>query len=122
MTNFILGKGMLHLDGRYVGETSKVDIVRKLYGFELHVALSDISDANLCLLTHSRREVFAANFEAHNPVGENVDFNFPAVQIIGGELPLKDPEWMLIGLRMRLKAGKDGNYFTWQRRPNGVVA
>lgn len=98
--NYILGRGEIHVDGRYIGNSpsfhflpSKPDKIIRI-GFATDV----ISEENLTLYFKAQSGELPVSivYKADNPIGRNINFIFPNVKLGAGKYEFKGDTWQKI--------------------------
>ena len=101
--NFTIGRGMVYVDDRYIGETNSFRFLgnSKLGLINFAFECEDISSENIKLyfdVQCKERPKSKVRYVANNPAGKNVNFNMDGVTIRAGSFELKSGNgWQNIG-------------------------
>ena len=93
--NYVIGRGKIYIDNRYIGSTSEVTWINDSEGLRLRVVCSLFSKENFkeFLKGSKTRKV---RYESMNIVGRSTDFELTSKETIFDPVEFKADDWIKI--------------------------
>lgn len=117
--NYTLGRGELSFNGRYLGNSSLLQVcaAEKNHPACVRFNLDEITLENLKFFYNSfvDETLGAIRFKAHNPTGQNVDYDFPKVGVRAKRVELKGngENWQSLEFCATIYPDKNGIWLTF---------